>query len=103
MTSFISAPRSILTRCSPSTQEMASATFDLPHPFGPTTAVMPLPVKTSSVKSAKDLKPVISSFWSLNMRSSVPKGRAERGWTYGRRAQPLEHHAEEAHYMWDTP
>ena len=27
--------------CSPITQRMASTTFDLPHPFGPTTAVIP--------------------------------------------------------------
>ena len=49
MTSFISPPRRFLTFCSPSTQAMASATFDLPQPLGPTMAVMPLPVKTRSV------------------------------------------------------
>src|SRR5690348_684136 len=67
MTSFISPPRSDFARCSPSTHEMASETFDLPQPFGPTTAVIPLPVKTISVWSAKDLKPVISRRWSLNI------------------------------------
>jgi hypothetical protein len=49
MTSFISPPRRFFTFCSPSTHEMASATFDLPQPLGPTIAVMPLPVKTRSV------------------------------------------------------
>ncbi len=49
MTSFISPPRRFFTFCSPSTHAMASATFDLPQPLGPTTAVIPLPVKTRSV------------------------------------------------------
>ena len=39
--SSILAPRIAVGRCSPSTQRMASAMFDLPHPFGPTTAVIP--------------------------------------------------------------
>src|SRR5438045_4914905 len=67
MTSFISAPRRCLTRCSPRTQAIASATLLLPQPFGPTTAVMPSPVKMRSVWSAKDLKPVISRRLSLNI------------------------------------
>src|SRR6266852_9414787 len=46
---------------------MASATLLLPQPFGPTTAVMPSPVKTRSVWSAKDLNPVISRRLSLNI------------------------------------
>src|SRR6266496_624180 len=67
MTSFISAPRRCLTRCSPRTQAIASAILLLPHPLGPTMAVMPSPVKMRSIWSAKDLKPVISRRRSLNI------------------------------------
>src|SRR5713226_4892361 len=63
----ISAPRRCFTLCSPRTHEIASATLLLPQPFGPTTAVMPSPVKMRSVWSAKDLKPVISRRLSLNI------------------------------------
>lgn len=41
ITSAISPPRSALADCSPSTQRIASAMLDFPHPFGPTIAVMP--------------------------------------------------------------
>src|SRR5260370_14230125 len=61
----MSAPRRCFTLCSPRTQAIASATLLLPQPFGPTTAVMPSPVKMRSVWSAKDLKPVISRRLSL--------------------------------------
>src|SRR5687768_15177847 len=68
ITSSAFLPRSSLRLCSPSTQRMASATFDFPEPFGPTTAVMPLVVaegvrKSNSAFSANDLKPTSSSFW----------------------------------------
>src|SRR5712691_9025294 len=63
----MSVPRRCLTRCSPRTQAIASATLLLPQPFGPTTAVMPSPVKMRSVWSAKDLKPVISRRLRLNI------------------------------------
>src|SRR5256712_6742131 len=56
ITSSILPPRSALAPCSPSTQEIASTTLDLPEPFGPTTQVIP----GSSfivVAEAKDLKP----------------------------------------------
>src|ERR1051326_6569973 len=56
MTSAISPPRSALADCSPRTQRMASETFDLPQPLGPTMAVMP-GMKLSEVLSAKDLNP----------------------------------------------
>src|SRR5918993_5389016 len=56
MTSSILPPRSALAPCSPSTQEMASTTLDLPDPFGPTTQVMP-GSKRRVVAEAKDLKP----------------------------------------------
>src|SRR5215831_7527676 len=45
--------------CSPSTQRMPSATFDLPLPFGPTIAVMP-GLNSSTVRGAKLLKPCSS-------------------------------------------
>src|ERR1044072_9461934 len=67
MTSFISPPRRCLTRCSPKTQAMASATLLFPQPLGPTTAVIPSPVKTRSLWSAKDLNPVIARRLSLNI------------------------------------
>src|SRR5215471_13220964 len=57
ITSSILPPRSALAPCSPSTQAIASTTFDLPDPFGPTTQVIP----GSSfivVVDAKDLKPL---------------------------------------------
>src|SRR6185369_12307901 len=57
MTSSILPPRSALAPCSPSTQEIASTTLDLPEPLGPTTQVIP----GSSfivVADAKDLKPL---------------------------------------------
>src|SRR5436190_12622055 len=56
ITSAISPPRKALADCSPSTQRIASDTFDLPHPLGPTMAVTP-GRKLSEVLSANDLKP----------------------------------------------
>src|SRR5690348_16701857 len=53
-------PRNWRMLCSPSTQRIASATFDLPAPLGPTTAVMP-GLNSSSVREAKLLKPSISN------------------------------------------
>src|SRR5256886_13610823 len=55
--------------CSPSTQEMASTTFDFPQPFGPTIHVVPEPLKVTTVRSQNDLKPTISTFRSLSKRS----------------------------------
>ena len=40
MTSSIVSPRMCEARFSPRTQMMASQMFDLPQPFGPTTAVI---------------------------------------------------------------
>src|SRR5580692_3076146 len=56
MTSSISVPRTEVGRVSPITQRSASNRFDLPQPFGPTTAVKPGSTK-SSVGSTNDLKP----------------------------------------------
>src|SRR4029079_1235167 len=48
--------------CSPSTHRIASATFDLPEPLGPTTAVTPRPY-SNVVRFAKLLNPwVVSRF-----------------------------------------
>ena len=47
--------------CSPSTQRMASTTFDLPQPFGPTIPVIPSS-KFMTILSPKLLNPFISSF-----------------------------------------
>jgi hypothetical protein len=43
---------------------MASTTLDLPHPFGPTMQVMPVPLNVIGVFSQKDLKtfPVLGFF-----------------------------------------
>src|SRR3954465_13002888 len=56
ITSAISPPRNALADCSPSTHLIASDTFDLPHPLGPTIAVTP-GKKFRDVLSAKDLNP----------------------------------------------
>src|SRR5438552_11452416 len=66
MTSSIREPRKVLADCSPNTHEMASAIFDLPQPLGPMMAATPSPGNFSSVRSQKDLKPRIWSFFSLS-------------------------------------
>ena len=68
MTSSIFWPRSARADCSPRTHWIASAMFDFPQPFGPTTAVMPLG-KSTTVLSGKLLKP------DTSMRSSRSIGR----------------------------
>ena len=57
MTSSIFWLRTALGACAPSTQAMASTTFDLPEPLGPTTTVTP-GSSSSVVASANDLKPL---------------------------------------------
>ena len=57
MTSSIFWLRTELGACAPSTHAMASTTFDLPDPFGPTTTVTPGSI-SRTVESAKDLKPL---------------------------------------------
>ncbi len=66
ITSSMRAPRRLLADCSPSTQLMASLRLDLPHPFGPTMAAMPPPLKRNSVRSQKDLKPCTSTRFSFS-------------------------------------
>src|SRR5262245_60031895 len=85
MTSSILPPRRALALCSPSTQAMASTTFDLPEPLGPTTQVMP-GSSLSVVAEAKDLKPftvrVLRYTFSILVRRDRRSGRA----AYGHRA-----------------
>src|SRR6266849_5603517 len=66
MQSAMRSARSDLWLCSPSTQEIASTTFDFPHPFGPTMQVVPVPLNVTTVRSQNDLNPVISTFRSLS-------------------------------------
>src|SRR6202040_112936 len=66
MQSAMRSARSDLWLCSPSTQEIASTTFDFPHPFGPTMQVVPVPLNVTTVRSQNDLKPTISTFRSLS-------------------------------------
>ena len=73
MTSSMRPPRRLLADCSPSTQLMASLRLDLPQPLGPTTAAIPPPLKRSSVRSQKDLKPWSSTFFKFqHVRSRSP-------------------------------
>src|SRR5438128_3313211 len=66
ITSSMREPRRVLADCSPNTQEMESAIFDLPQPLGPIMAAIPSPWNLSSVRSQKDLNPRICSFFSLS-------------------------------------
>ena len=69
MTSSIFCERTVEGACAPSTQPMASTTFDLPDPFGPTTTVTP-GSSSSAVVSAKDLKPFrVSVFRNIRRRT----------------------------------
>src|SRR5215831_17390153 len=72
MQSAMRSARKDLWLCSPSTQEMASTTFDLPQPFGPTIHVVPKPLNVTTVRSQNDLKPTISTFRSLSNLSPSP-------------------------------
>src|SRR5207237_8477330 len=69
MTSDISPPRKALADCSPKTQRMASETFDLPHPLGPTIAVTP-GWKFKGVLSANDLNPSTVKFLRYMIRKT---------------------------------
>ena len=52
--SALDLPRSVRILCSPNTQRMPSAMFDLPLPLGPTMAVTPVGNR-NSILVAKDL------------------------------------------------
>src|ERR1700676_2444694 len=89
MTSDISLPRRLLTLCSPSTHLIASTTFDLPEPFGPTTTVIPAG-NSNRVLSAKLLKPTSSS--AFNMGSGLRELVQRSGKAEGRRMKAEETH-----------
>src|SRR6516162_10740916 len=72
-------PRSVFADCSPRTQAMASARFDLPQPFGPTMAATPSPWNLNSVRSQNDLNPRICSFFSLSNLHSLCGAILEQG------------------------
>ena len=67
MTSVDAFPLRLRTDCSPSTHLIASTTFDLPDPFGPTTTVMPSG-NSNRVRSAKLLNPKSSRAFSVIIR-----------------------------------
>src|SRR5262249_3117515 len=77
MTSSIFWLRTLLGACAPRTQAMASTTFDLPLPFGPTTTVTPGSSR-SAVVSAKDLKPLRVN-WRRNTAVHEPTRPDFRG------------------------
>jgi len=68
ITSVMESPRRRLAELSPITHRTASMTFDLPHPFGPTTPTRLLG-KVIVVGSTKDLKP--ASLILLNRMGDV--------------------------------
>ena len=72
MTSSIFWDRTALGAWAPSTQPMASTTFDFPLPFGPTTTVTPGSI-ARVVVSANDLKPLSVSVFR-NTGDSVGSG-----------------------------
>src|SRR3954454_297075 len=71
MTSSIPAPRIDLGELSPITQRIASSTFDLPQPLGPTTPVRPGSTR-SSAGSTKLLKPLSFSRFICTTRPPPP-------------------------------
>jgi hypothetical protein len=74
--------------CSPKTQEMASTTFDLPQPLGPTMQVVPEPLNVTTVRSQKDLNPTISTFRSFSKVSSL--GLFRRDWVEQAARHPVK-------------
>ncbi len=47
--------------------------FDLPHPFGPTMQLRPVPLKVRCAFSQKDLNPISSTLRSLSKRSLISR------------------------------
>src|SRR6266496_676694 len=80
--SAMRSARSDLWLCSPRTQEMASTTFDLPQPLGPTIHVVPEPLNVTTVRSQNDLKPTISTFRSFSKCSSFSPASHGNGPSY---------------------
>src|SRR5947208_17023697 len=83
MTSAISPPRKAFADCSPSTQRIASETFDFPHPLGPTIAVTP-GWKLSEVLSANDLNPRTVRFFRYMAPKTKKVNRTSAGKASGK-------------------
>jgi hypothetical protein len=82
MTSSIFAVRSAFGDWVPITQAMASTTFDLPDPFGPTTTVTP-GRNSRRVRSAKDLNPVsFNDLRYMRIPRPIARTRCSGWWTY---------------------
>ena len=77
MTSSMDLDRTTLGACAPRTQPMESTTFDLPEPLGPTTTVIP-GSRSSTVLSAKDLKPFKVRLFRNNVSSPQTDGTSHR-------------------------
>ena len=71
ITSCMCVPRRLFALCSPSTQLTASRMFDLPHPLGPTTVAMPVPVTVNSVRSQKLLNPRMWIFFNFSIPTPI--------------------------------
>src|ERR1700719_4144157 len=71
MRSSMLLPRRRVGACSPRTHRIASTTLDLPHPLGPTTAVIP-GAKPIVVESRNDLKPSNSRLLRRMLPSPPP-------------------------------
>ena len=87
ITSCMLPPRRLLADCSPNTQLIASLIFDFPQPFGPTMAVMPPPLNSTSERSQNDLNPTSSTFFSFskaNLPLSFPGPLTRQAWVMGR-------------------
>src|SRR5579864_3871274 len=94
MTSSMREPRRVLADCSPSTHEMESEIFDLPHPLGPMIAATPSPWNLSSVRSQNDLNPRIWSLFSLskvNSLTTVASGQGPVAASHPRGERPAMH------------
>ncbi len=104
MTSSILMPRRDLADCSPRTQVMASEMLDLPQPFGPTMAAMPSPESWTSVRSQKDLKPSIWTFFSLSKCDLFGRRIEENSpyWydCYNFSCDPKRNQREQHHQLW---
>src|SRR3954466_10265018 len=74
ITSSIERPRRCLALCSPIDHLIASTTFDLPQPLGPTTPVTPSS-KENTTRSANDLKPEISRRRIFICRGKIHESR----------------------------
>src|ERR1700722_550975 len=89
MTSSIGLPRRCLADCSPMPQRIAATMFDLPQPFGPTTAVIGS-LNDKTVLSQNDLNPTTSSrLIRIPLRAFVRKPSQSHRATYRHNWAPL--------------